>query len=99
MQAPAPAASDPARAHVHDCSGRTLPSVDLRQPFGSLLVLGGLATIGVSVLHLLWPWLGLRADLGGLRGAVKLGILSLLFVLPMVVVGVAIGAYISPKQV
>jgi hypothetical protein len=66
-----------------------------RQPFLSLLVLGVAVTICVSVLHLLWSWLGLRTGEGGLSGAVTLGIFALVFVLPMVVIGGAIGAFIS----
>ena len=66
-----------------------------RQPFLSLLVLGVAVTICISVLHVLWSWLGLRRGAGDLSGAVTLGVFSLIFVPFAVVVGGAIGAFIS----
>lgn len=62
-----------------------------RRPLASLVVLGVLVALGVSTFHVLWAWLGLRADAGGGEGAARLGLLSLLFALPMVIVGGAVG--------
>jgi hypothetical protein len=58
-------------------------------------VLGLAVTIGIGVLHLLWSRLGYRPDVGGSSGSFALGVFSLVFVLPAVVVGGAIGAFIS----
>jgi hypothetical protein len=66
-----------------------------RQPFLSLLVLGIAASVCVGLLHMLWTWLGLHNSVGGLSGSVTLGIFSLVFVLLAVIVGGAVGAYIS----
>lgn len=62
-----------------------------RRPFVSLLVLGVLVAICVSALHLLWPWLGLRADMAPGQGVAALGVMSLMFMLPLVIVGGAVG--------
>ena len=66
-----------------------------RRPFLSLLVLGVVVAACIGVLRSLGPWLGVRTDLGGFSGSVTLGVFSLIFVLPMVVIGGAMGAFIS----
>jgi hypothetical protein len=65
------------------------------KPFSALLVQGVAVAICVSMLHLLGPWLGFRDGARGLGGSVTLGIFSLVFLLPMVVIGGAIGSFIS----
>ena len=66
-----------------------------RQPFLSLLVLGVAVAVCIGVLRLLGSWLGIRTGVSGLSGSVTLGVFSLIFALPMVVIGGAIGAFIS----
>jgi hypothetical protein len=66
-----------------------------RRPFPALLILGIAVACCVGILHLLGPWLGFGNGVGGLGGSVTLVVFSLMFVLPMVVIGGAIGSYIS----
>jgi len=66
-----------------------------RQPLPALLVLGVAVAISVGVLHLLGPWLGFPTGAGDLGGSVTLAMFSLVFALPMVVIGGAVGSYIS----
>jgi hypothetical protein len=66
-----------------------------RQPFLSLVVLGVAVAACIGGLRLLGSWLGIRTGVGGLTSSVTLGVFSLIFVLPMVVIGGAIGAFIS----
>ena len=66
-----------------------------RQPLICLLVLGIAVTICISVLHVLWSWLGLRTGAADWSGAVTLGVFSLIFVPFAVIIGGAMGAFIS----
>jgi choline-glycine betaine transporter len=66
-----------------------------RQPFLCLVVLGVAVAVCIGVLRPLSSWLGIRMGVGGLSSSVTLGVFSLIFVLPMVVIGGAIGAFIS----
>jgi hypothetical protein len=66
-----------------------------RQPFLSLLVLGVAIAVCIGGLRWLGLWLGIRTGVSGLSGSVTLGVFSLIFVLPMVIVGGAVGAFIS----
>jgi hypothetical protein len=65
------------------------------RPLRALLVLGVAVAICVSMLHLLGPWLGFRNGVGGWGGSVTLGVFLLAFLLPMVVIGGAMGSFIS----
>lgn len=65
------------------------------RPFLALLILGVAVACCVGILHLLGPWLGFGKGVGGLGGSFTLVVSSLVFVLPMVVIGGAIGSYIS----
>ena len=66
-----------------------------RQPFLSLVALGVAVAVCIGVLRVFGSWFGLRPGVDGLTGSVTLGVFSLIFVLPMVVIGGAIGAFIA----
>ena len=70
-------------------------SLAIAYGLGALLVLGLGVAPGVSMLHLLGPWLGFRNGVGGLGGSITLGVFSLVFLVPRVSVGGAVGSFIS----
>lgn len=65
------------------------------RPFLALLILGMAVACCVGILHLLGAWLGFGKGVAGAGGTVTLVVFSLVFTLPMVFIGGAIGSYIS----
>jgi hypothetical protein len=63
-----------------------------RRQFATLLVLGVASALSLGVLNYLWGALGFPSDLGGLGNLPVVIGLSLLTVVPLVVVGGAVGA-------
>ena len=80
-------------------AGMVTGYVARRRTLLTLVVLGIGVSLCVGVLHAVRSWFGLPADIGGRNGAAALVMLCLLFVVPLVVLGGAIGASVSPKRV
>jgi hypothetical protein len=66
-----------------------------RRPLLCLLALGAAIAVSVSLVHAYRVGLGIRSPAGGLGGTVALGVFSLVFQLPMALIGGAVGAYVA----
>ena len=80
-------------------SGMVTGYLARRRQFISLLLEGAGVSVCVGSLHLVRNLAGLRSDvINGWNGAATLVLFCLIFVVPLVVLGGAIGASIAPKR-